>query len=88
MACRPVEVRDGTVVLGFPESQLFLRDIAERKRSVLEDGLSGVLGQPSRALRGANVELPPASRRRCRQRAGRPRAAVFADDVLDVAEVE
>lgn len=45
-ACRPVEVLDGVVVLGFPEDQLFLRDIAERKKSALEDGLQHVLGRP------------------------------------------
>jgi DNA polymerase III subunit gamma/tau len=44
-ACRPVEVRDGIVVLGFPESQAFLRDIAERKRAALEDGVAAVLGR-------------------------------------------
>ena len=44
-ACRPVEVRDATVVLGFPESQAFLRDIAERKRSMLEEGIGQVLGR-------------------------------------------
>jgi DNA polymerase-3 subunit gamma/tau len=44
-ACRPVEVRDGIVVLGFPEDQAFLRDIAERKRTALEDGIAAVLGR-------------------------------------------
>jgi len=43
--CRPVEVRDGILVLGFPEDQAFLRDIAERKRLVLEDGIAAVIGQ-------------------------------------------
>jgi len=45
-ACRPVEVVDGVVVLGFPEDQVFLRDIAERKKSALEEGLQHVLGRP------------------------------------------
>lgn len=45
-ACRPVEVRDGVVVLGFPEDQVFLRDIAERKKGALEEGLLHVLGRP------------------------------------------
>jgi len=43
--CRPVEVRDGVVVLGFPEDQVFLRDIAERKKAALEEGLRHVLGR-------------------------------------------
>jgi DNA polymerase-3 subunit gamma/tau len=45
-ACQPVEVRDGVVVLGFPEDQAFLRDIAERKKQALEEGLRLVLGHP------------------------------------------
>jgi DNA polymerase-3 subunit gamma/tau len=44
--CRPVEFRDGFLVLGFPEDQAFMRDIAERKRTVLEDGISSVVGAP------------------------------------------
>ena len=45
-ACRPVEVRDGMVVLGFPENQAFLRDHAERKKAALEEGIAAVLGRP------------------------------------------
>ncbi len=44
--CRPVEMRDGILVLGFPEDQAFMRDIAERKRLVLEDGIAAVVGRP------------------------------------------
>ncbi|CAN5559459.1 hypothetical protein BH24CHL9_BH24CHL9_10270 [soil metagenome] len=56
--CRPVEVRGGLLVLGFPEDQAFLRDIAERKRAVLEEGISTVLGRPV-AVRcvATNLEL-------------------------------
>jgi DNA polymerase-3 subunit gamma/tau len=45
-SCRPVEVRDGFIVLGFPEDQAFLRDIAERKRSIIEAGIASVVGRP------------------------------------------
>jgi hypothetical protein len=45
-SCRPVEFRDGFLVLGFPEGQAFMRDIAERKRRVLEDGIAAVVGRP------------------------------------------
>jgi len=41
-----VEVRDGVIVLGFPEDQAFMRDIAERKRVILEDGIASVVGGP------------------------------------------
>ena len=44
--CRPIAVEDGIVTLGFPEDQGFLRDVAERRRSVLEEGISAVLGRP------------------------------------------
>jgi len=44
-SCRPVELRDGALVLGFPEDQAFMRDIAERKRRVLEDGIASVIGR-------------------------------------------
>jgi hypothetical protein len=43
--CRPLEVRDGILVLGFPEDQAFMRDIAERKRLILEDGIAAVVGR-------------------------------------------
>jgi DNA polymerase-3 subunit gamma/tau len=43
--CRPVELRDGFLVLGFPEDQAFMRDIAERKRRVLEEGIASVIGR-------------------------------------------
>ncbi len=56
--CRPVEVRDGFVILGFPEDQPFLREKAEQRRSHLEDGLAHVLGRHV-AVRCvvANIEL-------------------------------
>ncbi|MES2210988.1 MAG: DNA polymerase III subunit gamma/tau [Chloroflexota bacterium] len=43
--CLPISVEDGIVTLGFPEDQGFLRDVAERRRSVLEDGIAAVLGK-------------------------------------------
>jgi DNA polymerase-3 subunit gamma/tau len=43
--CRPVEFRDGFLVLGFPEDQAFLRDIAERKRAILEAGITSAIGR-------------------------------------------
>ena len=52
-ACRPVEVRDGVVILGFPENQAFLREKAEQQASSLEDGIGAGPRPPGRgALRG------------------------------------
>ena len=45
-ACRPVAVDGATVTLGFPESQAFLRDVADRRRASLEEGLARILGRP------------------------------------------
>ncbi len=44
-ACRPIAVDGPVVTLGFPESQLFLREVADRRRATLEDGLGRVLGR-------------------------------------------
>ena len=57
-ACRPLAVDGAVVTLGFPESQLFLRDVADRRRPTLEEGLSRVLGRPV-AVRcvATNVEM-------------------------------
>jgi DNA polymerase III subunit gamma/tau len=89
-ACRPVEVRDGLVVLGFPENQAFLRDIAERKRAALEEGLAAVLGR-SVGVRcvATNVAMPAAQPD---DGAGDELVAqarrVFEEDLVDVVEVE
>jgi len=92
-ACRPVEVSDATIVLGFPESQAFLRDIAERKRSMLEEGITEVLGRAVvvRCV-ATNVELVEPA-------AGAPAEGgsddlvaqarrIFEGDLVDVAEVD
>jgi len=57
--CRPVEIRDGIVILGFPENQPFLREKAEQRRPALEEGIAHVLGRPVgvRCV-GTNIELP------------------------------
>ena len=58
--CRPISVDDGIVTLGFPEGQAFLRDVAERRRPVLEDGIGAILGHPV-AVRcvATNLDLVP-----------------------------
>ena len=90
-ACRPVEVRDSTVVLGFPESQAFLRDIAERKRALLEEGIADVLGRAVVVrLVASNVELvePVATLAKGSDDLVEQALRVFGDDVREVAEVE
>jgi DNA polymerase-3 subunit gamma/tau len=89
-ACRPVEIRDGRIILGFPESQSFLRDIAERKRSVLEEGLSAVLGRPVAVQCVAtNIEMvEPAPADQGTDELVAHARRVFEDDLVDIAEVE
>jgi DNA polymerase III subunit gamma/tau len=58
--CRPVSVEDGVVTLGFPESKTFLRDLLEKRRNILEENISAVLGR-SVAVRcvATNVDVLP-----------------------------
>ena len=60
VVCRPISVEDGIVTLGFPEDKAFLRDVAERRRAVLEENISAVLGR-SVAVRcvATNVDVVP-----------------------------
>ena len=87
-ACRPVDVENGVVVLGFPEDQAFLRDIAERKRAALEEAVRAVLGEPY-AVRcvATNVDslqpLTPDEGVDLVEHARR----IFEGDVADVAEI-
>lgn len=89
-ACRPMAV-DGTIVtLGFPESQLFLRDVADRRRSTLEEGLSRVLGRPV-AVRcvATNVELDvPAPSDPEGSAVIAAARAVWGDELVGVTEVD
>ena len=92
-ACRPVEVSGATIVLGFPESQAFMRDIAQRKQHKLEEGIAEVLGRPVNVRCVAtNIELVQSQA--ALAPAGGPgdlveqARRIFADDLADVAEVD
>ncbi len=60
VACRPISVEDGIVTLGFPEDKAFLRAVAERRRPILEENVSAVLGR-SVAVRcvATNIDVLP-----------------------------
>jgi DNA polymerase-3 subunit gamma/tau len=88
-ACRPISVEGNVVTLGFPEDQAFLRDVADRRRPILEQGMAEFLGR-SVAVRvvATNLDLVPAPA------AGDDAAAliaearrIFADELVDVGEV-
>jgi hypothetical protein len=88
-ACRPISVEGNVVTLGFPEGQAFLKDVAERRRTNLEEGIGQFLGRAV-AVRciATNLDLVPAM-------PGDEEAAfvmsearrIFADDLADVGEV-
>jgi DNA polymerase-3 subunit gamma/tau len=87
VACRPVAVEGAVVTLGFPEEQAFLKDVAERKKNVIEDGIGESLGRAvSVRCVVANVELAsPAAAGEAYLMAEAKR--IFADDLVDVGEI-
>ena len=44
--CRPIGVEGNVVTLGFPEEKAFLKDVAERRRPILEQAFSAFLDHP------------------------------------------
>ncbi|HET9851669.1 MAG TPA: DNA polymerase III subunit gamma/tau [Candidatus Limnocylindrales bacterium] len=60
VVCRPITVEDSVVTLGFPEDKAFLRQVAERRKGVLEENISAVLGRTV-AVRcvATNVDVVP-----------------------------
>jgi DNA polymerase-3 subunit gamma/tau len=89
VACRPIAIDGNVVTLGFPESQAFLKDVAERRRTILEEGVGRILGRTV-AVRcvAANVELaPPPAVDADADRLLAEARRIFADDLVDVGEI-
>ncbi len=86
-SCRPVEVRDGVLILGFPEDQPFLREKAEARRSAFEDGVAHVLGRPV-GVRCvvANVELADATKDEGPDLVAQARK-VFGGELADIGDI-
>jgi DNA polymerase-3 subunit gamma/tau len=88
-ACRPVAVEGAVVTLGFPEGQAFLKDVAERRRGNLEEGIGHFLGR-SVTVRciATNVDtwpdLPADEEGTTLVSEAR---RIFADELADVGEV-
>ena len=87
-ACRPVGLEGAVVLLGFPEEQAFLRDVAERKRADIETGLAEVIGQPA-GIRCvvANIEVAPASASGDDDFLMAEARRIFGEDLVDVGDV-
>ena len=88
-ACRPVEVRDGVVVLGFPEETPFYREKAEQRRAALEAGVEAVLGRPYgvRCVTTNLEALPPLPVKAEDPDLVARFREIFAGDLADVAEI-
>ncbi len=86
-ACRPVEMTGNQVVLGFPEGKAFLRDVAERRRTHLEEGIGRVLGRAVAVrLVATNLDLLPLPAAGDTDLLSMARR-IFADDLVDADEV-
>jgi len=84
--CRPIAVDGNVVTLGFPEAKGFLKDVAERKAKELDAAVGSFLGRGvSVRCVAANIEVPggPADASYVLAEARR----IFADDIVDVGEV-
>lgn len=89
LACRPVAIDGAIIALGFPEEQAFLRDVAERKRSAIEAGISETLGRDV-GVRCvvANIELPAAPAADDDDFLLTEARRIFGDDLAEVGEVQ
>jgi hypothetical protein len=87
-ACRPISVEGNVVTLGFPEDQAFLRDVADRRRPILEQGMAEFLGR-SVAVRvvATNLDLVPAPASADGGVLFEEARRIFADDLVDIGEV-
>ena len=88
-ACRPVEVRDGIVVLGFPEETPFYREKAEQRRAALEAGVEAVLGRTYgvRCVTTNLEALPPLPVKADDPDLVARFREIFAGELADVAEI-
>jgi hypothetical protein len=89
VTCRPIALDGSIVTLGFPEEQAFLREIAERKKAGIEDGILEVIGH-SVGVRCvvANIEVPVQPSTGDEGFLIAEAKRIFGEDLVDVAEVE
>ncbi len=80
---------DGAIVtLGFPEDQAFLKDALERRRTIIEEGIGGILGRPvSVRCVATNLDHVPAIPLSEAADLISEARRIFADDLVDVGEV-
>jgi DNA polymerase-3 subunit gamma/tau len=87
--CRPISVDGAIVTLGFPETQSFFKDVADRRRPILEDGVGRVLGMPvSVRCVAANVEVSPVSEDPDSSRLIDEFKRIYGDDVVEIPDIQ
>jgi DNA polymerase III subunit gamma/tau len=88
-ACRPIGVEGNVVTLGFPEEQGFLKDVAGRRRPLLEECIGEYLGHEV-AVRcvATNLDLlPPLPADADAAHILAEAHRIFAEDLAEVPEV-
>jgi hypothetical protein len=87
-ACRPIGIEGSVVTLGFPEAKAFLKDVAERRRTVLEEGVSKALGLPvSVRCVASNVEVAALPEDPDGSRLLNEFKRIYGDDAPEVGDV-
>ena len=88
-ACRPIAVEGSIVTLGFPEEQAFLKDVAERRKANLEEGIGAFLGHPVGVRCVAtNLDLaPPLPSDAHAAHILAEAQRIFAEDLAEIPEV-
>ncbi len=87
--CRPIGVEGNVVTLGFPEEKAFLKDVAERRRPILEQAFSSFLDH-SVGVRcvATNLDLiPPLPADADAAHILAEAHRIFAEDLADTPEV-
>jgi DNA polymerase-3 subunit gamma/tau len=87
--CRPIGVEGNVVTLGFPEEQAFLKDVAERRRANLEEGIGGFLGHDVGVRCVAtNLDLlPPLPADEAAAHILAEAHRIFAEDLAEIPEI-
>jgi hypothetical protein len=86
--CRPMSVDGPLITLGFPEDKAFLKDLLERRRTLLEDGIGRILGRAVNVRCVAtNLEHVPAVPAGDAADLISEARRIFAEDLVDVGEV-
>lgn len=88
-ACSPLEIRDGVVVLAFPEDQAFLRSKAEQKRAIFEEAIEHVL-ERRYGIRcvSANVAAPVAAGGHADDDLVGHARRIFAGEIMDAPDID